>query len=84
MDGIEHIFMRHLSFSKYGIKDLNTRFSLAVLKKHMDNILNGWHPDVIHEQAIGNIHLSVLLGKVVRIIQGFTGVVDRMVWRKTT
>lgn len=63
VDGVEHIFLRHFSFSKYGIRGLNRRCGLAALKKHEAEVLNGWRPDVIHAQAIGNIHPGRYLQK---------------------
>lgn len=61
VDGIEHIYMRRPSFSKYGYGGLNDRCGCAALRQHMNEILDGWRPDVIHEQAIGNMSLGVLL-----------------------
>lgn len=61
VDGIEHIFLRHFSFSKYGLGGLNRRCGLAALKKHAAEVLNGWRPDVIHGQAIGSIHPGLYL-----------------------
>ena len=63
VDGVEHIFLRQFSFSKYGIHGLNQRCCLVALKKHTAETLNGWHPDVIHAQAIGNIHPGLYLQK---------------------
>ena len=34
VDGVEHIFLRQFSFSKYGIHGLNQRCCLVALKKH--------------------------------------------------
>lgn len=54
VDGIEHIFLRHFSFSKYGIHGLNTRCCLRALGKHMEKIVKGLSPDVIHGHSIGS------------------------------
>ncbi|WP_300692501.1 glycosyltransferase family 4 protein [uncultured Oscillibacter sp.] len=62
VDGIEHIFMRRFSFSNYGHRgSLNLRCARATLKRHMEEILDGWTPDVIHGQALGNAYLGELL-----------------------
>lgn len=62
VEGIEHIFLRHWSFSKYGQQGLNTRCAIAALKRHMDDILKNFKPDVIHAHKLGsNTELAALL-----------------------
>lgn len=62
VDGIEHIFFRHWSFSNFGESGLNTRCAIAALKRHMDDILKDFKPDVIHAHKLGsNTELAALL-----------------------
>lgn len=62
IDGIDHIFLRHWSFSKYGQKNWNTHCAIAALKRHMDDILKDFKPDVIHAHKLGsNTELAALL-----------------------
>lgn len=53
VDGIDHVFVRQLSFSKYGIGHLNTWCADAAVKRHVRELLDGFSPDVIHAHAIG-------------------------------
>lgn len=62
VDGIEHVFLRHWSFSNYGRRGLNARCAAAALKKHMEDILRDFKPDVIHAHKLGNnTELAALL-----------------------
>lgn len=62
VDGIEHVFLRHFSFSQYGIRGLNTRCAQAALKKNIKQLLDGFQPDVIHAHKLGtNTELGYLL-----------------------
>ncbi len=53
IDGIEHIFIRCLSFSRYGLGGLNRRCCLAALRRHMGKIRKLVSPDVIHAHSLG-------------------------------
>lgn len=62
VDGIDHVFVRQLSFSKYGIRHLNTWCAHAAVKRHIQELLDGFSPDVIHAHAIGpNTSAAALL-----------------------
>lgn len=62
VDGIEHMFLRIWSFSNYGRRGLNLRCAKAALRKHMDEILENFKPDVIHAHKLGgNTELGALL-----------------------
>lgn len=63
VDGVEHIFIRHFSFSRYGIGGLNERCVRAAVRRHMEDILKGLSPDVIHGHAIGSSAVGALLQK---------------------
>ena len=62
VDGIDHVFVRQLSFSNYGIRHLNTWCAHAAVKRHIRELLDGFSPDVIHAHAIGpNTSAAALL-----------------------
>lgn len=61
VDGIEHIFLRHFSFSKYGIHGLNRFCCLASLKKHMEELVKDLSPDMIHGHSLGSASVGELL-----------------------
>lgn len=61
VDGIEHIFMRCLSFSRYGLGGLNRRCCLAALRRHMGKIRKLVSPDVIHAHSLGCAAAGALL-----------------------
>lgn len=52
-DGVELYLLRHLSISNYGRKGFNTFWALRSLAKHIDGILDGFVPDVIHAHTLG-------------------------------
>lgn len=65
VDGIEHFFLRYPSFSRYGIKGLNTRSAAAFLRKNLDTVLRNFQPDVIHAHKLGtNTELGAVLKEV--------------------
>lgn len=53
IDGIEHIYMRYLTLSRYGIRHFNHASALAVLKACFKSILGEFLPDVIHAHTLG-------------------------------
>ena len=62
VDSIEHLFLRHWSFSNYGRNGLNTRCAMAALRRHIDRILEDFRPDVIHAHKLGgNTEVAALL-----------------------
>lgn len=63
VDGIEHVFLRHLSFSNYGQWGPNTWCALAALRLHLREILRDFTPDVIHAHKLG---LNTELGAALR------------------
>lgn len=64
VDGIEHVFLRYPSFSNFGEKGLNAACAAAFARWKMDEILEGFKPDVIHAHKLGtNTELGVVLKK---------------------
>lgn len=61
VDGIEHIFVRCLSFSKYGLGGLNRRCCLAALRRRIGEIKKLVSPDVIHAHSLGCAAAGALL-----------------------
>lgn len=62
VDGIEHVFLRHPSFSNYGKKWLNGWCARTVMERHLREILEDFQPDVIHAHKLGtNTYLAAAL-----------------------
>ena len=62
VDGIEHVFLRHPSFSNYGKKWLNGWCARTVMEQHLREILKDFQPDVIHAHKLGtNTYLAAAL-----------------------
>ena len=62
VDGIEHVYLRHFSFSNYGKRGLNSRCALAAMRSNIKRLLVGFQPDVIHAHKLGaNTELGSLL-----------------------
>lgn len=61
VDGVEHIFLRHFSFSKYGHGGLNRRCCLAALRKRIEEAVDGLSPDVIHGHSLSSAYVGELL-----------------------
>lgn len=53
VDGVEHIFLRHLSLSNFGKKHMNTPMALRALQKNLHVILDGFTPDIVHAHTLG-------------------------------
>ena len=62
VDGIEHVYLRHISFSNYGKRSLNTQCALAAMRSNMERLLDNFKPDIIHAHKLGtNTELGSLL-----------------------
>ena len=63
IDGIEHMFLRYPSFSRYGEKGgLNTRNAIWFLRHSLSTVLQDFKPDIIHAHKLGtNTELGSLL-----------------------
>ena len=63
VDGIEHVFLRYPSFSRYGEKGgLNTRSAIWFLRRSLSAVLQDFEPDIIHAHKLGtNTELGSLL-----------------------
>lgn len=53
IDGVDHVFLRYLSFSRYGEGWFNPRSAIAPLCLRLTTILHGFVPDVIHAHTLG-------------------------------
>ena len=51
-EGVEYVFVRYISLSRYGEKAFNVRSFTKVLEKHLPEILEGFEPDVIHAHTV--------------------------------
>lgn len=51
--GVELYLLRHFSLSHLGKEHFNTAMALRTLQKHLDGILDGFAPDVIHAHTLG-------------------------------
>jgi len=63
VDGIDHVFLRQFSFSTYGVNGLNEHCAEVAVKKHMDELLDGFQPDVIHAHALASAGVGALFKK---------------------
>lgn len=61
VDGIDHIFLRCFSFSNYGVNGWNGRCAEAAARKHMNELLEGFQPDVIHAHALSSAGVASLI-----------------------
>ena len=53
IDGVELFLLRYLSLSKYGEKRFNTASALRAVRSHLNALLDGFAPDVIHAHTLG-------------------------------
>ena len=53
IDGIEHVYMRYLTLSRYGNRHFNHTSAIAVLKTSFHKVLGQFDPDVIHAHTLG-------------------------------
>ncbi len=53
IEGIEYIFLRYFSFSKFGEKGINTRNAIRVLRRNRKKIFEHFIPDIIHAHTLG-------------------------------
>ena len=51
-EGVEYVFVRYISLSRYGGKKFNLHSFTTVLGKHLPEILEGFEPDVIHAHTV--------------------------------
>jgi glycosyltransferase involved in cell wall biosynthesis len=51
-NGVEYVFVRYISLSRYGEKAFNVRSFTKVLGKHLPEILEDFRPDIIHAHTV--------------------------------
>ncbi len=54
VDGIEHVFIRHLSVSNFGNKGINDKLAIASVMLQYKKIIDGFIPDIIHAHKLGS------------------------------
>lgn len=64
VDGIEHVFLRHISLSNFGNKGLNSRLAVSAAKRHYKAITEDFVPDVVQGHKLGvNTQIAMALGR---------------------
>ena len=53
IDGIDHVFVRYLSLSRYGEKNFNAKSAICSMKGEVLTKIKQFNPDVIHAHTIG-------------------------------
>ena len=53
IDGVEHIFLRYVSLSRYGRNGFNAHCAICALRRQLRAILVDFQPDVIHAHTLG-------------------------------
>ena len=53
IDGIEYIFFRYISLSKYGVWGINIRNAINVVSRKLKDDITDFLPDIIHAHTIG-------------------------------
>ena len=53
IDGIQHVYLRYLTISRFGNRHFNHASAIAALKLHFDAVLDHFQPDVIHAHTLG-------------------------------
>ena len=53
IDGIDHVFVHHLSISRYGDGGFNAHRAIDALRLQLPAVLDGFCPDVIHAHTLG-------------------------------
>ncbi|MBR3437471.1 MAG: glycosyltransferase family 4 protein [Lachnospiraceae bacterium] len=51
-NGVEYVYVRYLSASRYGRKHFNAKSFISVLKRHLSDVLRDFEPDVIHAHTV--------------------------------
>lgn len=53
IDGVDHVFLRYLSFSRYGEGWFNPHSAITALRPRLTAVLHGFVPDIIHAHTLG-------------------------------
>lgn len=53
VDGIEHVYLRYLTISRFGNRFFNHKSAILALKPRLQSILGDFCPDVIHAHGLG-------------------------------